>query len=264
MRRLLLRRVPLAAAVLLVALAGAYVLLRDSSTFDIRTVTVRGASGPDAPKVEAALRAAAREMTTLNVDAGELREAARAYPTVKDVSIDRDLLHGVTLTVREKRPVAVIDHNGRPVPLAADGRLLQGATPPDDLPQLALGDVAGTRITGAKGRQLVALAAAAPVVLRRRADRAELTRDHGLIVQMGDGPELYFGTAADLQAKWKAVARVLSDPTTEGASYVDVRVPERPAAGGLAPLADPEAPTDTEGAPQETPAPAPVSPSTGA
>jgi cell division protein FtsQ len=264
MRRLLLRRAPLAAAFVLVALLSAFLLLRDADTFAVREVAVRGASGPDAPKVETALKVAARDMTTLNVDGDELTEAAAKYPTVKAVEVDRDLPHGVTLIVREKRPVAVIEHHGRPVPLAADGRLLQGATPPDDLPRLALDKVIGTRIDSQRGRQLVALVAAAPAALRSRADKAALSREHGLMLTMREGPDLYFGAPADLPAKWKAVARVLADPTSDGASYVDVRVPERPAAGGLAPITDPEAPTDDQGAPQEVPAPAPASPSTGA
>lgn len=264
MRRLLLRRAPFAAAAVLIALAGAYLLLRDSSVFEVRDVAVQGASGPDAPKVEQALKSAARDMTTLNVDAGELRDAARQYPTVKDVVVDRDLPHGVTLTVREKRPVAVIDHNGRKVPLAADGRLLQGATPPDDLPQLSLERVVGTQVTDKRGRQLVELVAAAPTALRRRALTAQITGEHGLTLKMDEGPDLYFGTPSDLQAKWKAASRVLADPTAEGATYVDVRVPERAAAGGLTPLTDPEATTDEQGAPQEVPAQTPASPSTGA
>jgi cell division protein FtsQ len=123
-------------------------------------------------------------------------------------------------------------------------------------------------VTGRQGRQLVALVAAAPSALRRRTLTAQITGAHGLTLKMDDGPDLYFGTPSDLQAKWKAASRVLADPTAEGASYVDVRVPERAAAGGLTPLQDPE--TDPEaapgeqGSPQEVPAPGLVSPSTGA
>jgi cell division protein FtsQ len=256
-----MRRALLGAAALALALGGGYVVARDSSLFEVRAVSVVGATGPDAPKVEGLLRQAARDMTTLNADAGELREAAAAFPTVKSVSIDRDLPHKVTLTVNEKRPVATIEAGGRTVPLAADGRLLNGATPPEDLPRLQVDGVGGSRISDAKGRQLVALVAAAPQALRQRALEAQLSKDTGLTLKMDRGPDLYFGTVHDLQAKWKAAARVLADPTAEGATYIDVRVPERAAAGGLAPLVDPTA-DDT--ASPETPATTPVSPSTGA
>ena len=45
-----MRRALLAAAALTLALTGGYVVARDASVFEIRTVTVTGASGPDAPK----------------------------------------------------------------------------------------------------------------------------------------------------------------------------------------------------------------------
>jgi cell division protein FtsQ len=257
MPRRLLRRALLAAAATLLVLAGAFVFLRDSPMFEIREVTVVGVSGPDAPKVEAELRQAARTMTTLNVSADELRKAAHRYPTVEDVEIDRDLPHGVTLTVREKRAVAIVERGGRRVPVAADGRLLEGATPPDDLPTLAQGKVGEDRVTGDRGRQLVAVVSAAPAALRRRTQRAEIDGELGLVLKLDRGPDLYFGTATDLQAKWRAAARVLADPTAEGATYIDVRVPERAAAGGLAPLSDP-------GTDQEVPANGQPSTSTGA
>ena len=252
-----MRRALLAAAALTLALTGGYFFARDSTLFEIRKVTVTGASGPDAPKVESLLRQAAGDMTTLNADAGELQEAAAAYPTVKSVEIDRHLPHDVTLIVHEKRPVATVDAGGRKIPLAADGRLLTGATPPENLPRLQLDHPTGNRISDARGRQLVALVAAAPSALRRRADEAQLSQDTGLTLKMDRGPDLYFGTATDLPAKWKAAARVLADPTAEGATYVDVRVPERAAAGGLAPLVEPDAD-------QEMPATEQPSPSTGA
>lgn len=238
-RRRLLRRALLAAAATLLVLTGGYVFARDASMFDIREVAVTGASGPDAPKVESLLRQAARDMTTLNADAGELEEAAAAYPTVKSVDIDRHLPRGVTLIVNENRPVATVESSGRKVPLAADGRLLTGATPPEDLPALKVEQPTGSRISDRRGRHLLALVAAAPLPLRKRAREAQLTEDTGLTLRMDRGPDLYFGAPADLPAKWQAAARVLADPTAEGATYIDVRVPERAAAGGLAPLADP-------------------------
>jgi cell division protein FtsQ len=259
--RRLLRRAPYLAAAVLLALAGAYVGLRDSAMVGIEKVVVRGASGPDAPKIESALRQAAQDMTTLNVDADELRERVDAYPTVTGVEVDRGFPHEVTLTVLERRPVAVIEAGGRKVPLAADGRLLQGATPPEDVPALALNDRApGSRVDDARGRRLVALAAAAPDALRRRAVRASVT-DKGLTMTLDRGPDLFFGGPEDLQSKWKAVARVLADPSAEGATYVDARVPERVAAGGLAPLATED---DEEPATPETPATDAPSTSTGA
>jgi hypothetical protein len=50
------------------------------------------------------------------------------------------------------------------------------------------------------------------------------------------------GAPTDLIAKWTTAAAILADPGSRGASYIDVRLPDRPVAGGLVvaplPLAD--------------------------
>jgi cell division protein FtsQ len=55
----------------------------------------------------------------------------------------------------------------------------------------------------------------------------------GWTLPLRRGPTLYFGGSERLAAKWAATATVLADPTSNGATYLDVRLPERPAAGGL-------------------------------
>ena len=75
--------------------------------------------------------------------------------------------------------------------------------------------------------------AAAPQALRARVQNA-WTGGHGLTARLSHGPLLYFGTTERLAAKWTAVTRVLEDPEAAGALYLDVRIPERTAAGGLA------------------------------
>jgi cell division protein FtsQ len=74
--------------------------------------------------------------------------------------------------------------------------------------------------------------AAAPPALRPRVRRVYLG-PNGLTLPLRNGPTLYFGGSERLRAKWIAAATVLADPTSTGATYVDVRLPERPAAGGL-------------------------------
>ena len=252
MRRRLSRRAGLVAAALLIALFGTFLFVRDSEMVAVERVAVRGASGPDAPKVEAALRDVARDMTTLNADAGRLREAVAQYPTVDDVALDRDLPDGLTITVLERRPVALVRDGERPIPVTGGGRLLRGATPPQDLPLLAAKD---DELSTPKGRRLLAVLAAAPDPLRRKARRMYLG-ENGLTLAMRRGPSIYFGTATDLRAKWTAASRVLADPTAEGARYVDVRVPERAAAGGLAPLVDSETGEEADPAqPEDAPPP---------
>jgi hypothetical protein len=70
----------------------------------------------------------------------------------------------------------------------------------------------------------------------------------GVTVEMRNGLLVYFGDGTLPHAKWLALARVLLDSSSAGASYIDVRVPERPAAGfpgGVAPDAPATATTES-------------------
>jgi cell division protein FtsQ len=57
-----------------------------------------------------------------------------------------------------------------------------------------------------------------------------------VVITLKNGPELVFGSAADARAKWIAAARVLAESSAAGATYLDLRIPGRVAAGGLAPI----------------------------
>jgi cell division protein FtsQ len=82
------------------------------------------------------------------------------------------------------------------------------------------------------------VAGAAPAPLLHRTD--ELTLDgRGVVASLSNGPQLVFGDGADARAKWAAAAAVLADRSSAGATYLDLRVPGRVAAGGLAPVTDP-------------------------
>jgi len=68
--------------------------------------------------------------------------------------------------------------------------------------------------------------------LRGRVERVSVGA-RGLAVTLRDGPDLYFGTGDRLAAKWLSAAGVLADEDARGAKYVDLTVPEHPAAGGV-------------------------------
>ena len=53
----------------------------------------------------------------------------------------------------------------------------------------------------------------------------------GLVAQLDKGPEVILGSRSRLGAKWAAATAVLADDGSQGATYVDVRQPERPVAG---------------------------------
>jgi cell division protein FtsQ len=215
---------------LLVA-GGAWLWLRDSSLVAVNRVTVTGESGPDAGQIRLALTAAARNMTTLDVQMNQLRMAVEPYPVVKDLSVSTQFPHGMTIRVIEQMPVAVVSAGGQRIAVAGDGTLLHDVIPGASLPTIALGVVpGGTRLAGA-ARTEASLIAAAPYALLTKIGQVFTAASHGLVVQLRDGPSIYFGSAARLGAKWAAAAAVLADPSSDGAPYIDVTDPGRPAAG---------------------------------
>jgi cell division protein FtsQ len=229
-------RLPRAAvwALALIALLVAGLLwFRDSSLVAVKRVTVVGLSGPETARVTAQLDAAARDMTTLHVRTDQLRSVVEPYPVVKDLKVSSDFPHGLKITIVENTPVAVVVAGGEKTPVAGDGRLLRGADQ-RALPTVPVSVVpGGDHVIDPVARQAVFALAAAPPALRDRVLRASSTRQGGLTLVLRDGPDLRFGGADRLAAKWAAAAAVLADGNSAGATYLDLRYPERPAAGGL-------------------------------
>jgi cell division protein FtsQ len=216
----------------LTLLAGGWAWLRDSSLVAVDRVTVTGLSGPQATQVRAALQSAGRDMTTLNVRHGQLATAVRPYPVVQGVEAHADFPHGLRIVVREHVPVAVLVAGGDRVPVAADGTLLRG-TPWNDLPVVAApAPPAGDLLRDRRLQRSVAVLAAAPAALRAHVIRVYVGA-RGLTAPLRDGPVLYFGRSDRLPAKWAAAAAVLADRSSAGATYLDLRLPERPVAGGI-------------------------------
>ncbi len=262
MRALRANRYALAGAVTVLAvvlLGVGWMWLRDSSFVAVQDVTITGAQGSQADEVRSALTRAARDMTTMHVREDELRAAVRQYPTVASVSAEADMPHRLRIVVRSRIPVAALDTGTRRIPVAGDGTVLTGSRT-DDLPQVRVRtSVGGHRVRGEKASALVALMATAPPALRARAERAFIGPD-GMTVVLRDGPRLRFGRGDRLPAKWAAAARVLADDEAKGATYLDLRLPERPAAGGLAaPVATEQDPaaaaTGVTPTPTQTPTP---------
>jgi cell division protein FtsQ len=264
-----LRRPPrvllwIAAAAALAAVG--FLWLRDSSFVRVERVTVTGLTGPDAPRVRALLTDAARDMSTLHVREGVLRTVVAPYPIVKDIAVSTDFPHGLRITIRENEPVASVVLDGKPTPVAADGVLLVGATK-DALPEVPL-DVApaGDRVADRRALAAIAILGAAPPALRERVEAAHWTEDGGVTLAMANGPELRFGGADRPRAKWAAAAAVLADADSAGATYLDLRYPERPAAGGLedpATQRDPAAADSAEVPSTTTPGTTPAPAATG-
>ncbi len=229
-RRLAWRAV--ASLALLAALAGGgWLWLRDSSLVAIDRVVIVGAGGPQGRQIRRALDLAARNMTTLDVRLSVLRAAVSPYPSVVRLSVTTSFPHTMRISVRERRAVAVLSADGTSVEVSQDGTVLRDQAVDPSLPVIELAaDPSGPRVTGSAMTE-VALLAAAPRPLLARVGQVWIDAVHGLVAQLRGGPRIYFGDAGLLAAKWAAAAAVLASPTSAGAQYVDVTVPQRPAAG---------------------------------
>ena len=219
----------IALALCLVQAVGYRFWLRDSSLVAVEKVQVTGLTTKDAARVRTALASAAHTMTTLHVRHDVLEQAIAAYPVVTGLDVRPDFPHGLVIRVIEYRPAALVGG----LPVAGDGTILRGIPVEGSLPSIGSRAPHGNRLTGAAALHAARIAGTAPMALRSRLELIETRAQDGIVVQMRDGPELIFGDATRARAKWIAATRVLADPEAEGASYIDVRLPGRPAAGGL-------------------------------
>jgi cell division protein FtsQ len=254
------RRLGIALAALAL-LGGGWLLLRNSPLVSVEHVQIAGVQGVDAGPIDAALQNAARRMSTLNVNVGALRAAVAPFRVVRDLSVTTSFPHGLRIHVVEQLPVASLSVGGAHTAVAADGVVLGSellARLRTPLPAITLagsptqaglrsgahspdGWVGGAhspdswvgRIENATVRAELSVLGVAPRVLLGWVSKVFMGRE-GLTVAMRGGVSIYFGDASRPHAKWLAAARVLADPSSAGATYVDVRTPERPAAGTTA------------------------------
>lgn len=227
-------RVILGAVLAVAVLVPLGLWFRTSSFVRVEHVRVIGIEGRQAAAVRGALTEAALDMTVLDVRRDALQAAVEPYPVVRSLRTETDFPHGVTIRVNAYDPVGALQSGGQLTPVSADGTILRG-TATRGLPTVGIRDTpAGNRLRDAQALNAVHLLASAPPALRARV--AHVYRGpRGLAATLENGPKLYFGGSSRLAAKWGAAAQVLAHRTSKGASYVDLRVPERPVAGGLQP-----------------------------
>ena len=172
-------------------------------------------------------------MTTLHIKDDELAAAVSRFPTVAAVSADTSFPHGMTVTVRERLPVAVANVSHRRVAVSADGYLLTGLDfDPKVLPTIEGASAHGARLSEDATAQ-AAIIGAVPAPLREKLQVSAWDDDRGgVVVDLDGAPELRFGDGSLAAEKWKAAVAVLSSDDRGSPSYLDVSVPERPVSGG--------------------------------
>jgi cell division protein FtsQ len=221
-------RLTVAAAVPLVVIGG-WLLLRDSGLFSVDRVAVSGLGADALPVVSDDLLAAARRETTTDFSLSALREAVAPYTVIAGISAKTHFPHGLSIEVVERHPVAHLQVGKHWYLLDANGLVITGARGRG----LTVLRSSALPKDGRSHDRFVLLAlgvlAAAPAPLRARVV-AVTVADGLLMIYLHRGPRLIFGNAALPHAKWDAAAAVLADPSSRGASYINVQVPSRPAA----------------------------------
>ncbi|CAB4863299.1 MAG: hypothetical protein F2799_01515 [Actinobacteria bacterium] len=214
--------------VLGVLLGGLFLLVSSSSLSAVKKVEIHGLSGDRASRV----KAAALGQSTLSFDEGPLRYAAAGHPPVKTLTVKTHFPDSVEVSVALYRPVAAVglDANSMQA-VAGDGTVLPDV-PTAGLPSIE-GRVVGGVVRDRFVKQALMVLDQAGRSFRTRIDSLASDPKFGLYAVMTRGPKIYFGDSSDARAKWAAIAQVLSDIATRGATYVDVRVAHRPAVGGL-------------------------------
>lgn len=224
-----------AAVVLALLLIAVYVVLRTTSLSAVENVTVVGVEGPNASEARHALEQAAVGQSTLGFDAAALREAVADMPSITGVDVHTRFPHGVQVEVHQRVAVGALSVDGRKIAVATDGTLLP-EWDAGDLPIVNGGRATAGRLV-AEHRGAAKILAGAPEALRAKTARIDKTT----IVRLADGPALLFHDTSRVAAKWLAATAVLADPSSVGATWIDLRVPERPVAGSGAPPVTPAA-----------------------
>jgi cell division protein FtsQ len=224
----------LAAVAVLLLGAGYQFWLRDSSLVAVERVTVTGLTTSDSERVRMALTTASRTMTTLHVDHEALERAVAGFPVVRELEVTSDFPDRLRIHVVEHVPAAVAVDDGGRVAVAGDGTILQGVPVEKRLPTVEVDGAIGVEhLRDPTALASAAIAGAAPAALRGRIAEVGKDGELGQVAQLRDGPDVIFGDVTRVRAKWAAASRVLADLEASGASYIDVRIPGRPAVGGL-------------------------------
>jgi cell division protein FtsQ len=239
----------ISALIAIPVLGGVWLWVRQSPFVAVKQVQIYGVHGTDAPEVEAALTSAAHGMSTLDVSDSALLAAVAQLHVVSAVRAVPRFPHGLRIEVTEQLPVASLDFDGIRTAVAADGvvlgpTLLSGSLPTVDAYRIP---ATGQRVSGPNVLRYLAVLGAAPSPFVKFIERV-YTGPKGLTVAMRNGLLIYFGDVSRPHAKWLSFARVLADSSSAGASYVDVRLPGRPAAGFPSGVTPPDASTEATGA----------------
>lgn len=213
--------------------AGAWPLLH-SRLFSADHIVVSGnAHTPTSAILGAA--GLAQHPPLIDVHAGAAERAIDALPWVASATVRVHWPTGVSVAVRERRPVAVAPAGaGIWAELDSTGRVLtttSGAPVLPELSGLARPGAAGSTLGSA--RPLLAVAARLPAAFKAMVQTmAPSPKGGGVDLSLAGGIGVVFGTPTQLPAKFEDIASILAGAKLAPGNVIDVSVPDSPAVAG--------------------------------
>ncbi|GEM_PF-1077788 len=218
----------LAATCLLCAVAA----FPGSALFALDSVTVRGTANLTADDVLRRIGIGPGD-SAFQVDAAAIRHRLRQDPRIADASVALAFPHRLTVTIRERAPVAALAFGDGYVLLGADGVAVARAPAPGPALPLLVDHLQlpwvqpGTPVPSARVRFGVRVAAALPADLRSTVIGVRVDTPGDVELETLDGVWLKLGDAQGLDERLELAPRVLAAIRARGihARYLDLRIP---------------------------------------
>ena len=226
------RRLRILTAVLLAAsIVGLAVAVSASGLLDVDEVVIVGAERADPGQVVAATGIDPGDaLVILDTDGAEA--GARQVPWVEDARVDRSVFGTVTVTVRERRPVAAVPVGGDDFVLVdGDGRQLERV----DRPEPGAVEVTGVEASGVAGEPVSAEVQAVLRLLHgltppvRQATSGIGLDDGDLVLDLAQGGRVRLGDPSGLDVKLVALETMLARVDLRCLDVLDLGVPSAPA-----------------------------------
>jgi len=209
----------------LTVLYGGVTLLSSQSFFRVQQVTVIGNVHETAGQI-IAMSHLDEHPPMLTLNAGAINDAVTQLRWVEKVDVSRQWPHRVTVTVTERRPIAVAaDFNGVLHLVDGEGRSLDPAPVGANLPHLAAVGPDGPWPFDRWAKPAATVARRLPAAFRAQVASVSVDVKGRVTLHFTTPVTFYLGQTDNLHAKFVAVASVIAGQVLRPNSYVDVSVP---------------------------------------
>jgi cell division protein FtsQ len=232
------RRAGLAAlAALVLIILVAFLVLRSSDVFAVKTIEATSLTHVSAETISQATEVA-QGVSLLKIDLDEVRRSLLSVPYVKTVELHRRFPNTLEVVMTEREPaVGVRASNGSDWLVSVEGRILESKSDAS-LPMVTT-DV---QLAGSPGdylpRFIVQALPVATIVADKtvvgdipKATEIRVSAQGSLTVVLTGSIEVRLGDSSDLKQKLKVAAAIVQQYLRDGKTllYVDVSVPEKAA-----------------------------------